>query len=131
MERRLDWRLVSESGGAVLCSSDSPTMPAASLARALPALTEGAAVLGPASDGGYWAIGASRFDPALFRAIPWSTTAVASTTRLRLGALGWRWTELAEAYDVDEPADLARLRAELANDPARAPRCARWLREAT
>jgi hypothetical protein len=35
-----------------------------------------------------------------------------SHTRQRLQALGIRWTELEMLWDVDEPADLARLRGD-------------------
>jgi glycosyltransferase A (GT-A) superfamily protein (DUF2064 family) len=30
-------------------------------------------------------------------------------TRARLAALGWRWRELPQTWDVDRPADVARL----------------------
>jgi glycosyltransferase A (GT-A) superfamily protein (DUF2064 family) len=32
-------------------------------------------------------------------------------TRARLAALGWRWRELPEVWDVDRPEDVARLGA--------------------
>jgi glycosyltransferase A (GT-A) superfamily protein (DUF2064 family) len=67
------------------------------------------AVLGPARDGGYVLIGLNRPAPELFAGINWSTWAVMHETRSRLRALGWRWRELAEQWDVDRPADLARL----------------------
>jgi rSAM/selenodomain-associated transferase 1 len=115
--------------GAVLVDSDSPTMPVASLARGVRSLGGDHALLGPCVDGGYWAIGAPRADPAIFTGISWSTPDVCAQTRERLRAAGWRWSELETVYDVDDVDDVARLRTELRADPRRAPRCARWLEE--
>jgi len=67
------------------------------------------AVLGPAEDGGYVLIGLARTSPRVFDGIAWGSPHVMRDTRARLGALGWRWHELAELWDIDRPADLARL----------------------
>ena len=115
--------------GGVLLDSDSPTMPVASLARDLRRLAGAHALLGPCVDGGYWAIGAPHADPRIFQGIPWSTPEVCARTRERFRAVGWEWSELDVAYDVDEADDLSRLRDELRVEPERAPRCARWLSE--
>jgi hypothetical protein len=108
---------------AVVLGGDSPTLPAAYVRRAVHALEAGLAdvVLGPTDDGGYYLIGLSAPEPALFAAIPWSTARVLDATlesarRLRLTVhLLPRW------FDVDTPGDLARLRAELAATPEGAP----------
>ena len=39
-----------------------------------------------------------------------SRAQVMAQTRARLAALGWRWRELPEVWDVDRPEDVARLR---------------------
>lgn len=108
----------------LLIGTDSPTQPQAHLTTALSlcAAHPDAVVLGPAEDGGYWCVGLSRPQPGLFEAVAWGTGAVLAQTQAqaeRLGVpivLGPRW------HDVDEPADLARLRRELAADTALAPR---------
>lgn len=107
----------------LLIGADSPTLPIAHLraALALAAAHPDALVLGPAEDGGYWGVALSRPVPGLFDAIAWSTAGVLAQTRAAAGRLGVP-VRLAPAWhDVDEPADLARLRADLARDPAAAP----------
>jgi glycosyltransferase A (GT-A) superfamily protein (DUF2064 family) len=76
-------------------------------------------VLGPAADGGYYLIGATRAGArrALFSAIPWSTAGVLRTTFARAIALGLRTRLLPWWYDIDEASDLALLRHHLARLP--------------
>ncbi len=95
----------------LIIGSDCPQLSAEYLARASAALRSPGVpvVLGPATDGGYVLIGASRSDPALFHQVPWGTDRVLDVTRARLRALGWRWHELAPLQDVDRPEDLDRL----------------------
>src|SRR4029077_21237497 len=76
--------LFARGYGAVgLLNSDSPTLPAeliAEAARLLAALDE-RAVLGPASDGGYYLLALKAPHAALFADIDWSTERVAAQTR--------------------------------------------------
>ena len=98
------------AAGVIIVGVDCPTMHLDDLRAARDALAAGDdVVLGPAEDGGYWLIGLTRCDPALFTGIAWSTPAVLDATRERLKTLGWRWSELATRWDVDRPEDLARL----------------------
>lgn len=107
----------------LLIGTDSPTQPPAHVTQvlALCAAHPGTLVLGPAEDGGYWCVGLSRPRPGVFEGIAWGTDSVLAATRARAAELGVpvllgpRW------HDVDEPADLARLRRELAGDPTLAP----------
>jgi glycosyltransferase A (GT-A) superfamily protein (DUF2064 family) len=64
----------------------------------------------PTEDGGYVLVGLRNPQPALFDAMPWSTADVMPETRRRLAQLGLAWREPAVMWDVDTPADLARLR---------------------
>jgi uncharacterized protein len=66
-------------------------------------------VLGPAEDGGYFLIGARQRCPDVFDGIAWSTPRVLEQTRALLRRADLRWHELVPIWDVDEPADLARL----------------------
>jgi rSAM/selenodomain-associated transferase 1 len=95
----------------LLAGSDSPTLPLAHLRNllSLPADVS----LGPASDGGFYAISCRRMHPAMFEDVVWScadtreqTVRAIRRTGLTVG-LGPEW------YDVDVPADLDRL----ARDP--------------
>jgi hypothetical protein len=97
----------------LLIGTDSPSLEAADLRQAAAWLAEGQdAVLGPVEDGGYWLIGLTRQQPALFEGITWSTGDVMAATRERLRALGLRWAELPARWDVNRPEDLTRLRVD-------------------
>jgi glycosyltransferase A (GT-A) superfamily protein (DUF2064 family) len=62
-------------------------------------------VLGAAHDGGYWAIGLRRPDPAVFRGVPMSAAHTGAAQRARLARLGLRTMELPPLRDVDRFAD--------------------------
>jgi rSAM/selenodomain-associated transferase 1 len=100
-----------------LLNSDSPTLPTRLLAQAAIGLAEpyDRVVLGPAEDGGYYAIGMKAPHIHLFRDIAWSTDNVAEETRARARALGLSVVELDTWYDVDDAAGLRRLCRELAS----------------
>jgi rSAM/selenodomain-associated transferase 1 len=106
----------------VVIGSDSPTLPPAILLRALAALDEGEEVaLGPAEDGGYYLVGTSRVLPAMFEGVPWGTDRVLEVTLQRLDRAGVRAVLLPRWYDVDRPADLERVRRDLADWPTGVP----------
>lgn len=63
------------------------------------------AVLGPALDGGYWAIGFQRQAPGAFDSVPMSTPSTFCAQRRRLDELGWRTAILRRLRDVDVHAD--------------------------
>lgn len=109
---------------AAAVGSDHPALPLAAL-RAVFASLAGTgsdradAVVVPAEDGGYCAIGLAAETPLeVFAEIPWSTARVLDATVARFERLGLRWRALAPAYDVDRPDDVSRLRRDLdARDP--------------
>jgi glycosyltransferase A (GT-A) superfamily protein (DUF2064 family) len=98
-----------DSEAVVLIGTDCPELSAAYVVSALEELNGQDAVLGPAEDGGYVLLGLRRSAPELFRDIPWGGDGVAAYTRARMGDLGWCWRELPVLWDVDRPADLARM----------------------
>ncbi|WP_404380801.1 DUF2064 domain-containing protein [Caenispirillum salinarum] len=91
------------SGPAVLIGADIPGVMPAHIARAFALLRRHPYVLGPASDGGYWLIGARKPVPPL-APVRWSSAhALTDTARLLPGvALG------DTLDDVDEAADLRK-----------------------
>ena len=108
---------------AVALNADSPTLPTELLVRTATVLGAPGdrVVLGPAEDGGYYLLGLKAAHAHLFADIPWSTDAVAQTTRARAAALGLDVVELPVWYDVDGPAALIRLRDETRTEQQAGP----------
>lgn len=98
-------RVTAAGERVLLIGTDCPALDAARLRAAAAALDEHDAVLFPASDGGYVLLGLRGSDPALFRDMPWSSSAVAALTRERIAALGWSLFVGDTLADVDEPGD--------------------------
>ena len=120
-------------GPLLFVGADSPTLPPRHLTAALDALSAGHAdvALGPAEDGGYYAVGMRAPTPSLFDSVEWSTPRAYAQTARNAARLGLRLLELPRWYDVDTPADLRRLRRELSDDEEarrRAPSTYAWLR---
>ncbi len=98
---------------AVAVGSDTPGFPAPLLEECFRALETADAVLVPADDGGFTLLGLRRCRPGLLRGLPWSSPETLSATEGRLRAWGLKVVRVGGHYDVDGPADLARLRVEL------------------
>ncbi|HET9653072.1 MAG TPA: TIGR04282 family arsenosugar biosynthesis glycosyltransferase [Usitatibacter sp.] len=96
----------------LLIGCDCPVLTARHLAAAAAALDSHDAVFAPAEDGGYVLVGLSRDVPGIFDGIEWGSASVMAATRERLRAADARWHELAVLWDVDRPADYARLQRE-------------------
>ena len=99
------------AGPAFLVGMDTPQLHPDDLARGLAALAGAGAVLGPASDGGYWGIGLRRADAAVFRGVPMSVASTADAQRARLQDLGLQIAELPTLDDVDTWAAAGRVGA--------------------
>ncbi len=94
----------------IVLGCDCPVMDTATIFQLAKALWNGCDVaLTPAEDGGYVAIGLSRFEPALFDAIDWGSEHVLQQTRARIQQLGLRCHETPALWDLDRPEDLKRL----------------------
>jgi uncharacterized protein len=101
---------LDRAASAVLIGTDIPSLEAADLVAALQALQSGKdAVVGPASDGGYYLIGVRHADRRLFEHMPWGGPAVFRETSTRLQRLGLDWLRLRERSDVDTPEDFHNL----------------------
>ena len=92
---------------------DTPQLTRALLCDALERLAEPGvdAVLGPTTDGGYWAIGLRAPDPDVFATVPMSTAGTGAAQRARLDKLGLRTVELQPLRDVDTYADAVAVAA--------------------
>jgi rSAM/selenodomain-associated transferase 1 len=103
----------------VAIGSDSPDLPEEFLREAFDKLESHDAVIGPASDGGYYLIGFSEdtFLEEAFDDIAWSTSAVCDQTQARLKAHGLNVHLLPLWHDVDRQSDLDRLLARNENSP--------------
>lgn len=90
----------------LLVGSDCPAINAEYLNAALVALDSDPLVLGPATDGGYVLIGATRIEAALFQGVSWGQPSVFAETVERVLALGGSWAELNVLPDIDRPEDI-------------------------
>lgn len=93
----------SGAAPAMLVGMDTPQITASLLEASAEALCETgtAAVLGPCSDGGYWAIGLRSGGAEVFAGVPMSVEETGERQRERLAELGLRWTELEQLRDID------------------------------
>lgn len=87
--------------------SDLPDLSAEHLVEAARLLQQQEVVVGPAEDGGYWALGLARRADFLFEAMPWGSDQVLGTTLRRLGEHGITPALLPTLADCDRPEDLA------------------------
>ena len=91
---------------AVLIGSDCPGITRNRLIAALETLDAAPVVLGPATDGGYWAVGQRAPGIDCFSGVPWSSPETLRITRDRLKGLGVQWAEVETLADVDTVNDL-------------------------
>ena len=115
LDERLAHAFADVGGPALLVGMDTPQLTPRDLSRGLARLAAPGtdAVLGPAPDGGYWAIGLRAADPRAFLGVPMSTARTGRAQLSRLRALGLRVALLPALRDVDRIAD-ARAVAALA-----------------
>jgi rSAM/selenodomain-associated transferase 1 len=103
----------------VVLGSDSPHLPAVYVARAFEKLGKAEVVVGPARDGGYYLLGASRLHPALLTDMPWGTAQLYRETVRRARKDGIPIASLPAWYDVDLPESVVQLWQELSLRHAR------------
>jgi uncharacterized protein len=106
---RVSNRAIAQGERVILLGTDCPALSVTELQAIAMALSKQDAVVVPALDGGYVALGLSRFDPMLFAGIAWGSSLVLAQTLKRLQALAWRFELRDPLPDIDEPADLQYL----------------------
>lgn len=104
------------AGGAdrvvVQVGMDTPQVRAEDLAEVAAASGTGTAVLGPAEDGGWWALGLTGAAGAeVLGSVPMSTSETGRVTREALLAAGLRVTEVGSMRDADTASDAALIAA--------------------
>ena len=102
-------RSLLTASSALIVGADCPSVTVEDIRTAAAQLVRNNAVLIPADDGGYVLIGVRQTHPNMFEGIDWGKATVLAAQRQCFRALDWRWHEGATRWDVDRPADLARL----------------------
>lgn len=115
LDRRLARAWAAVRAPAVQIGMDTPQVTAADLDDAMAALdTPGVdAVLGPALDGGWWAIGMRRPHRRAFVGVPMSRPDTGARQQQRLTDLGLRTRRLAARRDVDTWTDALAVAADV------------------
>lgn len=86
---------------AVIVGSDVPGITPAILHEAFEKLATHDFTIGGTDDGGYYLLGMSTFEPAVFEGIEWSTASVFSQTMEVIGRLGKTCHQLPVLADID------------------------------
>ncbi len=108
----------------VVLGSDSPTLPASYVEQAFAWLGDDwDAVLGPATDGGYYLIGLNCWRDGLWQDIDWSGPQVFGQQLQRLSEQNLHVCALKPWFDVDTLIDVERLKVQLAPHRGDASAC--------
>lgn len=107
------------AGRVVLIGSDCPLITPAILCQAFDRLASYACVLGPAADGGYYLIGLTRPEAALFEELAWGTPSVLAQTLSRAQGAGLATSIMQTLPDIDRPEDVTFWKAALDLTPPR------------
>lgn len=101
------FRAAFEQGkGPVLAvGTDCPGLCAGDISRAWETLQACDLVVGPAEDGGYWAIGMNSLHPEVFRGVPWGGSDVCAITLRKAAECGLQTGLLRTQRDVDTAED--------------------------
>lgn len=97
---------------ALVIGTDSPNVPDALLSRFVADLAPDEIAVGPSLDGGYYALALGGPHLRVFEDIAWGTRDVFRQTLAAARALKLRVRAMPSWYDVDEVADLRRLRVD-------------------
>lgn len=117
------------SDAVVMIGTDSPTFPPEFIERAYENLKNTDAVLGETEDGGFYLIGLRTLRKEIFENVEWSSPKTFRQTARNIKSLCLKLSLLPTWFDVDFPADLERLRKDLAENPTIAPQTFDWLKK--
>jgi len=108
MAAAIDTSFAEGAKKTVIIGSDCPTMSADVLRQAFEALDTHDAVIGPATDGGYYLLGMRQLHQDFFRGKKWSTASVLTATLDDAKRLCLSTFLLEEMSDLDNVDDLRR-----------------------
>jgi glycosyltransferase A (GT-A) superfamily protein (DUF2064 family) len=122
-------RALLEAPWVIVLATDTPALPSRALELGARALVSGSkAVIGPCEHGGWYLLGLRRNVPGLLEGVNSAASASAEALAARLTANELEPLWLEPVYEVEQPADLVRLRAELRSGVVKASATARALR---
>lgn len=107
------WEQLDRAAPIAFLGIDSPDLPETALDAIPRALKIADIAVGPTEDGGYWTLAARNYHPEILRNIDWGSTMVYDSTCRQAATAGLVVWDLQRWFDVDDPADLAALRARL------------------
>lgn len=110
--QRLSAAWADGDGPTVQIGMDTPQVTASVLDDAMAGLEEHDCLLGPASDGGWWALGMRAAAPGAFEGVPMSTPTTCARQQQRLRELGLQPALLPTLTDVDTWTDALEVAAE-------------------
>jgi uncharacterized protein len=113
LDERLAHAFQDVGGASLLIGMDTPQVTPRLLLGGLSSLAAADAVLGPARDGGYWALGLQRPDPSLLLGVPMSADHTGRRQLERLRRAGLRVAPLPVLRDVDRIEDAHAVAAEV------------------
>lgn len=90
----------------VLIGSDLPDISATHISKGIEALSSCEVVFGPAEDGGYYLVGMSKLNEAIFKNKPWSQSHLLEETLQELHKLNLSFSILDRLNDIDTYEDL-------------------------
>ena len=102
----------------ILLGGDCPYVTCSVVGKASMAMRRSDAVIGPATDGGYYLLGMQTMHPCLFEDIPWSTDGVFRVTLERIKEAGLTVEILESLEDVDNLASWTRAEAYIGKEIA-------------
>ncbi|MDQ3061895.1 MAG: TIGR04282 family arsenosugar biosynthesis glycosyltransferase [Acidobacteriota bacterium] len=113
----------------VMIGTDSPTFPTEFIEQAFENLKKSDTCLGKTKDGGFYLLGLRTLRKEIFENVAWSSAETFAQTSRNIEKIGLKLSLLPTWFDVDFPADLERLRKDLAENPIIAPRTFEWLKK--
>ena len=105
-EERLEDAWSAVDGACVQIGMDTPQITASHLDNALDALGYASAALGPAADGGWWALALRQPQPGAFTGVAMSTERTGHEQEARLQSFGLDVIHLPVLIDIDTISDL-------------------------
>lgn len=118
MRNAIDTTLNDGYDRVAIVGSDHPTLPTAFLREAFAALKRPNSIaLGPSYDGGFYLIGMNARYPQVFEDMRYSHPQVLNQTLTRIGRTNASLTVLPRWYDVDTPAALRLMLADMDKGP--------------